>query len=755
MSLPNTSLHILLMALVSTTSGPSSAQDAAQPPTRPQPSKAADVENEGGEDADIVITGDRAEQNRLETPRSLSTASRAQARELGATQLPELIKHMPGLGFQETMPGAGLPILRGLVGPDNLLLIDGMRFSTSAIRTGPSQYVGTLGMVALDRLEILRGASSVLYGNGAMGGVVNNITLKPERTGTSWHLQVMGQGQVGGDLSLLTSHELVQGLYLMIGYHRRELIEMNAGGNVYVPLGNTLAHDWIYKLSLKRGKNRFELGYMGVDVDGAGRLDKIEQGDVRRYNNVDHFHWLRWHRRSSGPVKRLKLWAGIHLTDELRFRDSCNKDNGAVTHKDLCLAGLDRPLAERDTFPEPFDTSYLSRRRIYNDKVLAYQGGANLRFKPMGPVKLQAGFDAAHEEINSSLREAKSADGFAFKDKDRGNFSDGSTWTEWGAYLHGDLRLLNIGQGEALKGLHLRTGLRGAQFGAQAPASGGLNEPVKTTHFGLVGEAQLALISPGAGSAWLSWHQGFRAPNLQESTVLGNTGSKFEIPNPELGPQRSNSFELGLQHKHERIEYAATVWANLVQDFIEEEAAIYDGQTEVDGSPVVKRVNADRATFYGADAELRIKLSPALTLANHITYAFGDVHPDGEDSRPARRVPPLAGRHTVIQRLGSMKQRLELGFAWAAGQTRLHPVDRTDLRICADPAAPHQALGEDCTGTPAWYVVDASYAVAPFVKKPVTARLRVANLLNANYKTHGSGSPAPGTTLSLGLEGRY
>ena len=465
------------------TAQPEDANPAAEA-DKTQEQESAD--NESDESAVIVITGNREEQKLLETPRAVGAVSRTRAREVGATQLPELVKHLPGLGFQETMPGAGLPILRGLVGPDNLLLIDGMRFSTSAIRTGPSQYVGTLGMVALDRLEVLRGASSVLYGNAAMGGVINNVTLQPERAGTAWHLQLMGQGQVGGDLSMLTAQQLSKGLYFMAGYHRRQLVEMNAGNNVFIPLGNTMAQDWISKVSLKRGMNRFELGYIGVDVDGAGRLDKIEQGDVRRYNNDDHFGWVRWQRRSLGSIKRMKLWAGLHATDEVRLRDSCNKDNGAVAAKNACLEGIDRPLSDRDAF-DPFDTDYLSRRRIYNDTVLAFQGGSNLRFKAIGPLKLQAGFDAAHEQIGSRLREAKSTSDFEFSEKDRGNFSDGSTWTEWGVYLHGDLRLLNLGQGDHLKGLHLRTGIRGTQFGAFAPASGGLAEEVQTPHFGLVG----------------------------------------------------------------------------------------------------------------------------------------------------------------------------------------------------------------------------------------------------------------------------
>ena len=129
----------------------------------------------------------------------------------------------------------------------------------------------------------------------------------------------------------------------MAGYHRRELLEMNAGENAYIPLGNTLAHDWIAKASFKRGRNRLEAGYIGVDVNGAGRLDKIEQGDVRRYNNDDHFGWLRWHHRSGGTIKRLKLWAGAHVTDEIRLRDSCHKTDGAVTNKDACIQGIDDP----------------------------------------------------------------------------------------------------------------------------------------------------------------------------------------------------------------------------------------------------------------------------------------------------------------------------------------------------------------------------------------------------------------------------
>ena len=82
----------------------------------------------------------------------------------------------PGLTVQETNRGAGTLMIRGFIGPENLIVIDGMRFNQSTYRTGPNQYLNLLPIDLFSSIEVVRGPSGVLFGSGAMGGVVNART---------------------------------------------------------------------------------------------------------------------------------------------------------------------------------------------------------------------------------------------------------------------------------------------------------------------------------------------------------------------------------------------------------------------------------------------------------------------------------------------------------------------------------------------------------------------------------------------------
>jgi hemoglobin/transferrin/lactoferrin receptor protein len=57
-----------------------------------------------------------------------------------------------------------------------LFLIDGVRFNNSVMRDGPNQYWNTVDVYAIDRLELVKGATSALYGSDAVGGTINAIT---------------------------------------------------------------------------------------------------------------------------------------------------------------------------------------------------------------------------------------------------------------------------------------------------------------------------------------------------------------------------------------------------------------------------------------------------------------------------------------------------------------------------------------------------------------------------------------------------
>jgi outer membrane cobalamin receptor len=98
----------------------------------------------------------------------------------------EMLRGEPGAFFQQTTPGQGIPIIRGLKGSQILHMVDGMRLNNAFFRNAPNQYLGLVDSFATQRLELVRGSQGSLYGADAMGGVLNLLTVEPEFSDTQW-----------------------------------------------------------------------------------------------------------------------------------------------------------------------------------------------------------------------------------------------------------------------------------------------------------------------------------------------------------------------------------------------------------------------------------------------------------------------------------------------------------------------------------------------------------------------------------------
>ncbi|MCE2823049.1 MAG: TonB-dependent receptor plug domain-containing protein [Saprospiraceae bacterium] len=110
---------------------------------------------------------------------------------------PEALAAMPGLFVQKTNHGGGSPFLRGLTGNQVLLLVDGIRLNNSTFRYGPNQYLNTVSIFSIARIEALRGSGSVQYGSDALGGVVHIFTETPRLGNNSWGGEVIARGASG------------------------------------------------------------------------------------------------------------------------------------------------------------------------------------------------------------------------------------------------------------------------------------------------------------------------------------------------------------------------------------------------------------------------------------------------------------------------------------------------------------------------------------------------------------------------------
>lgn len=200
MSLPhsNPRFRPSLIALALALALPSLAH--AEAAARPDPAAAAAPD---ATDLDaVVVTASGFEQMVREAPASISVITREELETRPVHSLADVLEDVEGVDVGVGVDKTGAPqiSLRGMPSEYTLVLIDGRRQNTSG-NVAPNNFGNTANsfippMSAIERIEVIRGPMSTLYGSDAMGGVVNIITRK---VGQEWGGSAGAQLTVQGD----------------------------------------------------------------------------------------------------------------------------------------------------------------------------------------------------------------------------------------------------------------------------------------------------------------------------------------------------------------------------------------------------------------------------------------------------------------------------------------------------------------------------------------------------------------------------
>jgi len=143
----------------------------------PVPPKDSDVLD------DVIVTATRSEINTAEAPGSVTVITRKEIEKKGGENIVDLIRGTTGINLRGIGTGGRKAIsLRGMESKHTLILVDGKRIP-SGDTLGPQtdyQY-DWIPSSKIERVEVVRGPMSVLYGADALGGVINIITRKPSK----------------------------------------------------------------------------------------------------------------------------------------------------------------------------------------------------------------------------------------------------------------------------------------------------------------------------------------------------------------------------------------------------------------------------------------------------------------------------------------------------------------------------------------------------------------------------------------------
>lgn len=172
----------------------------------------------------ITVTATLAEQDARTAPASVTVIRRDDIAERNPLDLLDAVRTAPGLTLSPRQVGGRKTLaLRGLEGKHTLTLIDGRRISASDDVVGHSDYqYGWLPMSMVERIEIIRGPMSALYGSEALGGVINLITRWPtDRWQGSLGVSgvdptTAGEGGRSARASVVAAGPLAEGLALRV-----------------------------------------------------------------------------------------------------------------------------------------------------------------------------------------------------------------------------------------------------------------------------------------------------------------------------------------------------------------------------------------------------------------------------------------------------------------------------------------------------------------------------------------------------------
>ena len=161
---------------------------------------------------ELSVTATREEHSLADVPRAATTVGYEEIERQAPSTLPDLLRGATGVSVQQTTPGQAAPIIRGLIGSSILTLVDGMRLNSAFFRPAPNQYFALVDPYNVERIEVVRGPASTLYGSDAMGGVIQVFTPVPRFADEYWQWRGRTLGQFGSaDISGVTRFSLAGG----------------------------------------------------------------------------------------------------------------------------------------------------------------------------------------------------------------------------------------------------------------------------------------------------------------------------------------------------------------------------------------------------------------------------------------------------------------------------------------------------------------------------------------------------------------
>lgn len=357
---------------------------------------------------EVVVTGTRNETDVRHLSQTVSVVNRSEIDQaLQLSLLPVLTEQIPGL-FVTSRGVMGYGVSGGAAGSISLRGLSGGTARLMVMIDGHPQYAGIFGHPIADayqsflaeRVEVLRGPASVLYGSNAMGGIINIVTRKMQEDGVKTNLRA-GYGSYNTLETELTNRirkgrfsSVISGSYNRTDGHRANMGFEQYGG--YAKLGYEVTDNW----NLRGDVNvtHFNASYPGP-VD-APLLD----GDQRITRGMTSFAVENRYEKTSGAVSIFYNWGDHWINDGYTPSEGeTPQDDRFLSHDDMMGVSLYQSARffKGNRITVGFDW-FRYGGRAWNEYVSGEQAGTTSDLVDKHEDEL-AGYIDFHQDIGSWL----------------------------------------------------------------------------------------------------------------------------------------------------------------------------------------------------------------------------------------------------------------------------------------------------------------------------------------------------------------
>ncbi|NDA98758.1 MAG: TonB-dependent receptor [Flavobacteriia bacterium] len=702
---------------------------------------------------EVVVSASKFEEKKNDVSQKIQVLRASEIASQNQSSMADVLANTGNVMVQKSQLGGGSPIIRGFETNKVLMVVDGIRMNNAIYRGGHLQNIVTLDNSIMDRVEVVFGAGSVVYGSDALGGVMNFTTKSPTLScsndlllvkasaftryfsaanGYSGHADVsVGTKRFGSLTSFTYSKygDLRQGAnrnpyvgnfgsrpWYAATINGVDSMIMNADTNVQVGSAYT-QYDILQKFTFKQNdamthKLNFQLSNSG-DVPRYDRLTQMSG------SNPKYATW------NYGPQKRLMAAYTLEFTKKNKFFDQ-----GRVI---LAYQSIEESRITRK-FNNVWENHNIENLDIFT---------LNADFaKKMNKHEFRYGAEAYLNKVNSTAFAKNVAVDTSTAISTR--YPDGGSSMKSAA-------VYATHTWEVCDKFIINDGLRFSYVGLNANFTDKTYFPfpfnsINQNNSAFNGNLGFVYLPAKTWRITGNFSTGFRAPNVDDlSKVFESVPGSVIVPNPDLKVEYTMNGELGVSKEilpglraNVNVYYTKLTNALITQNsqFQGADSIQYGGEL----SQVMSTVNAGKAYIYGIEGALAGQINKYISVLGTVNYTKGRIVTDTVPY-PLDHIPPVFGKFSVISSVNKLRTEFFVNYAaWKRVKD-------------------YNMIGEDnfsyatAEGMPSWFTLNARVSYS--ITKDISFQLACENILDQNYRQFASNISAAGRNFILTLKGNF